>query len=339
MIVSELAGLFFITRAATAAIFLLLGGADLIVGKIGLGLFVLSELGLAVIIRRAIDAGRKLHFPVTVLGLLDVRDRTPSWEKTEHEVPYAEGLTLNLHRRFGVHKAPTLLYLHPGSWMRGRPGRQSRALIHRLVDDGWVVLDAQYPLSPKATFPEHLIGVKRAIAWAKSGGTEVGVDPERVVVAGGSAGAHLAALAALTPGNESLQPGFEQADVGVIGCIPFYGIFDLFNRNRTRYDWPFVARYVMKASKSEKPDLYELGSPLDVVAAGAPPFHVVHGEFDSVVLPDESRHFVTALESHGNEVVYTEVGGAQHGFDGLNGLRAKAVAALCANWLNDLVSR
>jgi acetyl esterase/lipase len=339
MIVSELAGVFFITRAAAAGIFLILGGADLTIGRIGFVLFILSELGLLVVIQRAAVSAREMGLRPTISGFFKLRDRKPSWETIEYGVPYSGELTLNAHRRSDVDSAPTLVYMHPGSWMRGRPGRQARPLIHRLVEDGWVVLDIRYPLSPLATFPDHLIGVKRAIAWAKSVGAGWGVDPDRIVVAGGSAGAHLAALVALTPNLTSLQPGFEGVDLSVIGCVPFYGIFDLFNRNNTRYDWPFVARYVMKATKAESPALYELGSPLDLVNPDAPPFHVLHGEYDSVVLAAESRHFVTALESAGNRVTYTEVKGAQHGFDGLNGLRARAVAGLCADWLNDLVAR
>ena len=58
-----------------------------------------------------------------------------------------------------------------------------------------------------------------------------------------------------------LQPGFEDVDTSVIGCVPFYGIYDLLVRNPTRFDWPFIARYVLKADKQEAPDLYRLGSP------------------------------------------------------------------------------
>lgn len=337
MIVSELAAWLFLSRAAVAVAFLMFGGADLAIGKGGLVLFMLSEVGLLVVIYRAAVAARYLGFPVSVSGLLRVWDRTPSWELVEHDIPYAKGLTLNVHRQIDTRGAPTMLYLHPGSWMRGRPGRQARPLVHALVASGWIVLDAGYPLSPKATFPEHLVGVKRAIAWAKEGGSNFGVDPERIVVSGGSAGAHLAALAALTPHMTELQPGFEQADVSVVGCLPFYGIFDLLNRNNTRYDWPFIAKHVMKARPEDDPDRYRLGSPLDMAANNGAPFHIVHGEFDSVVLPAESMYLAEALRGAGSNVTYTEVRTAQHGFDGLSGLRAKAIAARCADWLNDLV--
>lgn len=338
MIVSELAGVFLLTRALTAAIFLYLGAADLAIGKAGFVLFVISEIGLVVIIARAIRASRDLNHRASLSDMLGVWDRTPPHEEVVADVPYATDLTLNVHRRPGISNAPALVYLHPGSWMRGRPGRQARPLIHRLVAAGWVVLDVRYPLSPPATFPDHVVGVKRAIAWAKEEGSGFGVDPTRVVVSGGSAGAHLAAIAALTPHRLDLQPGFEESDVSVIGCLPFYGIFDLFNRNNTRYDWPFVAKHVMKAKPQEATDLYRLGSPLDLVYPGAPPFHIVHGEFDSVVLPAESTHLFDALNDLGNPVRLTVVGAAQHGFDGLSGLRAKAIGAACADWLNDIAS-
>ena len=195
------------------------------------------------------------------------------------------------------------------------------------------MLDIRYPLSPAATFPEHLVGVKRAIAWAKAEGGRLGVDPTRVAVAGGSSGAHLAALAALTSHRADLQPGFEHADVSVVACVAFYGIYDLLIRNPTRYDWPFIARYVMKAERHENPDLYSLGSPIDQVTPSAPPFLLVHGSFDSIVLPAESRYFEEALADAGVDVTYHEVFAAQHGFDAIASLRTRAVAGLCVDWL------
>jgi acetyl esterase/lipase len=207
-------------------------------------------------------------------------------------------------------------------------------MSHRLADLGWVVLDIRYPLSPAATFPEHLIGVKRAIAWARGeAGRRLGIDPARVVISGGSSGAHLAALAALTSHDHGLQPGFEDADTSVAACVPFYGIYDLLVRNPTRYDWPFIARHVMKSDPSENPGLYQLGSPIDQIRPDAPPFLVLHGEFDSIVLPAESEHFVAALDEAGVGSEYFEVPWAQHGFDAIQSLRTRAVAAMCVSWL------
>jgi acetyl esterase/lipase len=337
MIVSELAPLYLVLRAVLAAGFVALGASNTPVGVAGLALFVFSELGAIVLIVRTLRGAKRTGRAPSFVTLFSVVERLPVGVERRVEVPYWNGLTLDLYRQPQAEGAPCLVYVHPGSWMRGRPGRQARGLIHRLAAKGWVVLDIRYPLSPAATFPDHLVGVKRALAWAKTEGALFGIDPGRVAVSGGSSGAHLAALAALTSGDPSLQPGFEESDTSVVACVPFYGIYDLLVRNPTRYDWPFVARYVLKATPETAPDLYTLGSPIDQVHADAPPFFVLHGELDSVVLPAESEHFVRALTSSGVETTYFEVPGAQHGFDAIQSLRTRAVAEMCVDWLVEKV--
>ncbi len=338
MLVSELAPAYFLLRIAVAALFLTLGAADLAVGQAGMVLFVLSELGLIVLMSRMIRASRATGHSPSLLTLFKVWEGWPKGVEHHVEVPYWGSLTLDIYARSNLDMAPTLIYVHPGSWMRGGPGRQSRALFHRLTKIGWVVLDIRYPLSPEATFPEHLIGVKRAIAWAREEGAGYGIDGSRIAISGGSSGAHLAALAALTARDRHLQTGFEEVDAEVAACLPFYGIYDLLVRNPTRYDWPFVAQTVVKKRASEDPYLYSLGSPIDQVHADAPPFFVIHGEFDSIVLPAESEHFVEALRQAGVDTSYFEVPGAQHGFDAVASLRTRAVAALCTEWLEKSVA-
>lgn len=337
MLISELAPLYFVARVLILVAFLAVGAGDRPIGVAGIWLFALSQVGLIVLMARSVSAARATGHSPSTLTLPKVWDRLPDGVTHRVEIPYWDRFSLDIYAREDLGRAPTLVYVHPGSWMRGRPGRQARAMFHRLTARGWVVLDIRYPLSPQATFPDHLVGVKRALAWAKSEGRAWGVDPDRVVISGGSSGAHLAALAALTDANPALQPGFEADDTSVAACLPFYGIYDLLVRNPTRYDWPFIARVVMKARATDDPALYELGSPVDQVHPGAPPFFVLHGEYDSVVLPAESRHFVAALERAGVDTRYFEVPGAQHGFDAIASLRTRAVAEMCVEWLFDKV--
>jgi acetyl esterase/lipase len=333
MIVSESAPWWLVLRALVAWAFIAAGGLDLAIGKVGLALFVGSEIGLFPLMARTLRSSREAGGSRSLLALFRIGSRLPAGVEMTAETPYWDGLTLDVYRMPATADAPTLVYVHPGSWMRGRPGRQALSLFHELAAAGWVILDIRYPLSPDATFPEHLIGVKRAIAWAKSEGRSLGVDPNRVAISGASSGAHLASLAALTWDRPDLQPGFEEADTSVIACVPHYGIFDLLIRNATRYDWPFVARHVLKARPEDAPELYRLGSPIDLVRADAPPFLVVHGDFDSVVLVEESRHFVEALKSAGVSVRSHEVHGAQHGFDAISSLRTRSVDQLVAGFL------
>lgn len=337
MLISELAPLYFVLRILIAFGFLVLGAGDTGVGRVGIWLFALSEIGLLWIMGRTVRGARATGHAPSMLTIFKVWESLPGGVRHIEEVAYWDKFTLDIYSRPHPAMGPALVYVHPGSWMRGRPGRQARTLFHRLAAKGWVVLDIRYPLSPEATFPEHLIGVKRALAWARDGGSAHGIDPRRIVISGGSSGAHLAALAALTANEVALQPGFEEADTSVAACLPFYGIYDLLVRNPTRYDWPFIAKVVMKAAASENPALYALGSPVDQVHSQAPPFFVVHGEYDSVVLPAESEHFVAALRGNGVNTRYFEVPGAQHGFDAVASLRTRAVAAMCVEWLETTI--
>src|SRR2546430_7978143 len=142
----------------------------------------------------------------------------------------------------------------------------------QLASRGWVCVTANYALSPKATFPDHLIDVKRALAWVKEHVSEYGGDPGYVAISGGSAGGHLASLAALTPNRAEYQPGFETADTTVQACVPFYGVYDFTNRDgiRGRGVGKFLERTVMKSKLGTARDAWERASAVDPVEPSAP---------------------------------------------------------------------
>lgn len=240
-------------------------------------------------------------------------------------------LRLDLYRRRGAAhgpdaRRPVLLYVHGGAWIIGGRTHQGLPMLHRFAARGWVCLTIDYRLSPRATFPDHIIDVKRAIAWARAHVAEYGGDPDFIVVSGGSAGGHLASLAALTPHERAWQPGFESADTSVAACVSFYGIYDFSDAHG---HWPnrglrrILERYVMKARLADAPERFRQASPLAHVGPDAPPFLVVHGACDSLVPVAEARAFVAALRAAGAaRCVYVEVPGAQHAFEVFPSLRS-----------------
>ena len=118
------------------------------------------------------------------------------------DIPYPGGHernTLDLYRpAAGCANAPVLLYLHGNEWSKGHKRQQALPLLHQLAALGWVVVAPNYRLSPGARFPAQLIDCKSAFAWIRAHVAAYGGDPHWVAVAGGSTGAHLAALIALT---------------------------------------------------------------------------------------------------------------------------------------------
>jgi acetyl esterase/lipase len=230
--------------------------------------------------------------------------------------------------------APVLLQIHGGGWVIGRKDQQGLPLMRALARRGWVCVAPNYRLSPAATFPDHLIDVKRALAWIREHGAEYGADPDVVAVTGGSAGGHLAALVALTPNDPALQPGFEDVDTAVAACVPFYGVYDFLDRHGVRGSQamtPFLRRVVMKCSPEEERARWDAASPIACVTADVPPFFVLHGTHDSLAWVEDARHFVATLRTaSAKPVCYAELPGAQHAFDVFHSRRsAYAVEAVC----------
>ena len=147
--------------------------------------------------------------------------------RRRHRTPPARYLpvpTLRLLRRASRHPppgpAPVIVYVHGGAWVIGDKREQGKPMMFELVARGWVCVSINYRLSPKATWPDHIVDVKKAVAWIKEHIAEYGGDPSFVAISGGSAGGHLSALHALTAGDPAFQPGFEEADTSRPGRRP-----------------------------------------------------------------------------------------------------------------------
>lgn len=250
------------------------------------------------------------------------------------DVVYAEEgghrLRLDVYRhRDKPTRAPTLLQIHGGGWVVGSKNEQGLPLMHHLARRGWVCISADYRLSPRATFPDPLVDVKRALAWVRSEGLAYGADPECVVITGGSAGGHLAALAALTPNDPAYQPGFEQADTRVQACVAFYGVYDFTDHGKHQRNRGLVRlleRQVMKCRYADARERYERASPFHCVGSEIPPFFVIHGDHDTLVPVAEARAFADALRAAApGRVCYAEIPGAQHAFEIFPSLRTTFV--------------
>ena len=229
---------------------------------------------------------------------------------------------LDVYRPRGVSlaRAPVLLQVHGGAWVMGEKDHQGLPLMNALARRGWVCVAINYRLSPKATFPDHLVDCKRALAWIRTHIADHGGDPGWVAVTGGSAGGHLAALLALTPDEPSFQPGFEQVDTRVAACVPMYGAYDFLHHNGVDVleakGEGFVETKVMKSSPRAAREAWERASPIRWVNRDAPPFFVIHGAHDSLVWCEGAREFVAALRAvSASPVAYAELPGAQHAFD------------------------
>ncbi|HEX7520486.1 MAG TPA: alpha/beta hydrolase [Acidimicrobiia bacterium] len=253
---------------------------------------------------------------------------------------------LDVWRRDGVGPAaPVLLQIHGGGWMIGSKEQQGRPLMYHLADRGWVCVAINYRLSPKATWPDHLVDCKLALKWVREHIAEHGGDPGYVVVTGGSAGGHLTAMVGLTANRPEFQPGFEDVDTKVRAMVPFYGVFDFLDRHGFRGTagpsfHRLAARHILKAHPDEQPEVFAQASPLDQVHRDAPPALVVHGDLDLLAPVEEARLFVERLRKVSEApAVYVELAGAQHAFEMLPSIRALHTVTAVDAFLAWLLSR
>ncbi len=233
-------------------------------------------------------------------------------------------------------RAPVLLQIPGGAWMVGNKRGQAHPLMSHLAELGWICVAINYRLSPRSTWPDHIVDVKRAIAWTKEHIAEYGGDPDWIAITGGSAGGHLSSLAALTPNDPRFQPGFEEADTRVQAAVPFYGVYDFTGTDDAMHPLlvPVVAKNVFKLSRTDIAEPFRVASPITHVCPDAPPFFVLHGANDSLVPVEQARGFVARLvEVSRQPVVYAELPCAQHGFDIFGSVRAAHAAVAVEQFL------
>lgn len=258
-------------------------------------------------------------------------------------VPYTEGgkkahLDIRRPKDRDLADAPVLIQIHGGGWTIGNKEQQGILLMNRMAQDGWVCVSVNYRLAPKHRFPTQIVDVKRAIAWVHENIKEYGGDPSYVVITGGSAGGHLAALAALTPGLADYQPGFEESDTSVSACVPFYGVYDLGGITEAQAAIDMRDRFLGPRVFGKDPrthlDDFVQASPLANVTERTPDFFVIHGSNDTVVSVNQARAFVAALQEKSEaSVTYAELPGAQHAFEVFSSIRSQHTIAAVQRWL------
>src|SRR3954447_14512747 len=197
---------------------------------------------------------------------------------------------------------PVLVYFHGGGYFSGAKSREARLLLERLASRGWVCVSANYQLHP-AQFPTQLIDAKRVIAWLRAEGAAYGADPARLVLTGGSAGAHLAMTCALTADEPRFKPGFEDVDMRVMGAVGFYGYYGQVTGDAA-------------------------SSPAAHVRPDAPPVLFIHGTHDPMTPVEDARAFAATLRAASTGVVMmAELPGGLHAFDRFASIRSASVAA------------
>jgi acetyl esterase/lipase len=212
-------------------------------------------------------------------------------------------------------RAPAVIVVHGGAWRWGDKG-ENPTWNRWLAERGYLVLDVQYSLAPRAAWRVAVHDLHRAVAWLRTHADELGADPNRIALLGRSAGGHLALLAAYT--SEPVVDHVEPRPLWRV--VAFYAPTDLTRlyaeARRFHHD---DLRAGMRASfgggPAENREGYRLASPLERLHSGVPATLLVHGAWDRVVPPDHSRHLACALTRAGVHAQFVSIPFARHAFD------------------------
>jgi acetyl esterase/lipase len=224
-------------------------------------------------------------------------------------------------------KRPALVWIHGGGWTGGTKSEaRAKNVCTTAATAGYVAVSIDYQLGAGA-WPTNLFDCKNAVRFLRANAARYGVDPDRIAVAGGSAGGHLALMVALTAGKPGLEPtGDATPYAGIssaVRCVAnFYGITNILTRRETdKQGNPSEVRRTLAGAisvhraTSETDPVLTLSSPVTHVTRNSPPMLTLHGRADATVdyLQAEELHRVARERGASHELLLLD--GVGHTFD------------------------
>jgi len=227
-------------------------------------------------------------------------------------------LLLDLHKPSTPQTGPLIIYIHGGAW---RSGSRTEMPLKNLVSAGCPVASVDYRLSTAAPFPAQIHDIKAAIRFLRGREKELGIDSSRIVVAGSSAGGHLAALVGVTNGQAELEGSegdFTKESSAVQGIISFFGGSDLTTILAQSTPHGLSVRVpalelLLGGQPDAKTELARLASPVFHVDKNDPPLLLIHGDQDAQMPVNQALELQGAYEAAGCKVRLEIIHGAGHG--------------------------
>jgi acetyl esterase/lipase len=250
------------------------------------------------------------------------------------DIQYAQAgeqaLKLDLYLPQTNARSPLIVWTHGGAW---RSGSRKSVPLSKLVEEGYAIASVDYRLSTEAKFPAQIHDIKAAIRFLRGHASQWGLPAEsreqnalgkngrglKIVIAGDSAGAHLAALVGVSNGNSDLEgaaDGKESSDVQ--GIISFYGAANLTTILQQSTPHGLSVRVpaldlLLGGQPESVPELARLASPVFHVDRNDPPLLLLHGDQDPQMPINQSHELCGAYKKVGAPVEFVVVYGAAHG--------------------------
>ena len=167
---------------------------------------------------------------------------------------------------------PAIVFLHGGSWQHGGPS-QFHYHAGRLASKyGFFCISVDYRLSEEAPFPAALQDSKCAVRWVRSQIETQNLDPDRIVICGGSAGGHLSSMILTTADAEAYEGegGWQDQSSLVNLGVLFNGEFDMWDLVEKK-SLTEPMRLFMDSTPEEVPERYDELSSIQFAHKDVPP--------------------------------------------------------------------
>lgn len=225
-------------------------------------------------------------------------------------VPYCHGEKLDIVVPQGRGSKPLVVYVHGGGWRYGSKVGGTAPYFFDLVDHGIAVASINYRLSDRMPFPAQLQDVQCAVRFLKSQSEIYGINPNKILLAGQSAGGNLAMLAAVTANNpeienHSAERSFGEWDNQVAGVIALDAHYDFTNNGFSEKSQRNISLYLNDAQK-------ELASPQTYLDTNDPAMLIFHGVNDKTVNISQAENFAYNATQLGVDITYVPVKNADH---------------------------
>lgn len=227
-------------------------------------------------------------------------------------------LKLDLHLPQEKPKSPLVVWVHGGAW---RSGSKSSMPLGNLVEEGYAIASVDYRLSTEAKFPAQIHDIKAAIRFLRGNSSKWKIRSKKIVIAGDSAGAHLAALVGVSNGHTDLEGvvGIDRTQSSdVQGILSFYGAANLTSILSQSTPHGLKVRVpALELLLGEQPahvvQLARLASPVFHVDRLDPPLLLLHGDQDPQMPINQAHELHGAYRKVKAPVQFEVVHGAAHG--------------------------
>lgn len=277
----------------------------------------------------------EVHLPAGIERVVDV----------EFARPQGTSLMLDVYRPAGGTNLPCVVFIFGGAWRMGsRAAVGGRCGALHLASRGYAVAAVDYRLSQIAKFPAQIRDVKSAIAFLRANAEHLGLDPTRFAALGPSAGGHLAAMAGVTDGVETFEPGESAHPLGtsVQAVVDYFGPTDFLQMDAHSISDQIV-HDAMDSPESQlvggpiqdNVALAAAANPLTWLTPQAPPYLMIHGDADPLVPFNQSELLQAGLAEAGvpNELVRVAGGGHGSGAEFETGVLEARVEAFLGKYL------